>query len=342
MRGKDLDSVCAPVEPNGNGDLAAVPYPFGLNPDPYKFLYADESPMKTLCKSLNISFRTDRISHPSLVLSDNDICVINKVIKILSEYQNLQELYISLIDVETERCSNHRTKKFCTHDSKMQSCNDMFPSKYILDTLEIPSLKKLRVHIQKCLPFNIEFSSFLTPRLSHIDCSVSYYYFDDLFEVAGLSKILSKKSILHHVANGLCEPLLVHKSEKSAGNSLTHNTKAQSSGSTSKKHIFTYNTPSSEFSRPEVTYKYHFKEINQEAFDQFCDVPITDDSVSAHYTKRDFENSQSYTIDLYNNQQSSQSFKVDSSHVRIQIYKCDIPEFRAYGRHTSEYILRFH
>ena len=42
LRGKDLDSVCAPVEPNGNGDLAAVPYPFGLNPDPYQFLYADD------------------------------------------------------------------------------------------------------------------------------------------------------------------------------------------------------------------------------------------------------------------------------------------------------------
>ena len=344
LRGKDLDSVCAPVEPNGNGDLAAVPYPFGLNPDPYQFLYADDSPMKTLCKSLNISFRTDPISHPSLVLSDNDICVMNKVIKILSDYQNLHELYISLIDVETERCSNDRVKKFCKpDDSKTQSCSGILPSKYILNTLEICSLKKLRIHIQKCFPFNIEFTSFLTPRLNHIDSSVSYYYFDDLFEDAGLSKILSKKHFLHHLANGLCAPLLVHESEKSASNTISENTSnSRSSGSMSKKHIFTYNTPNSDFSRPEVTYKYHFKEISQEEFDKFCDVAITDDSVSAHYTKRDFENSQSYTIDIYNNQQSSQSFKVDPSHVRIQIYKCDIPEFRAYGRHTSEYILRFH
>ena len=88
-------------------------------------------------------------------------------------------------------------------------------------------------------------------------------------------------------------------------------------------------------------YKYHYKEISQEAFDQFCDVPLTNDSVSAHYTKRDFENSQSYTIDLYNNV-SSQAFKVDPSHLCIWINKCEIPGFRANSRHTSEYILRFH
>ena len=174
--------------------------------------------------------------------------------------------------------------------------------------------KKLRINIQNGLPFNIKFSTFLTPRLSHIDCSVSYCYLEVLFEDAGLCKIIVNEQILHHLGNGLCERL-VHQPNKILEND-TCNTNVGSSEHLSKKHIFTYNTPSSEFSKPEVVYKCHYKEISQEAFEQFCNAPLADDSVSAHYTKRDFENSQSYTIDIYNNE-SSQAFKVDPSHLRI-------------------------